>query len=520
MADSAFWRSPFQLAFLCWILLLPVSGLSQVGAVGPSVITRILPRAFTPVVNPHPQGSETTDFPLYLINPSTPGHAQAKCNDGSPAVYGYLPAKKAESRKWMVFLEGGSHCSNLFSCVQRWLESPERMSTLFTRSASGVPLSQKASQPLSGIFLDTGALGLPANQFREEFHQVWINYCSSDSWHGDGKYIDAQTTAAHNGVEDLIDAWSSQLISTPGFAALGQMLARSKASFLTHFCDGTECRILFRGTEIIDAVIDDLVRHRGMRRPEVFLLAGSSAGSMGVRQNIDRLQRKLTRQWPNLQVLGAADSGHFAAGGEVLKRSSGQLPLLSNSCQTMAPPPAAPRPSALPAQVLTGSAFWGNSLTDFSCFRQEYGGIRPKPLDALAFTALDSCRDHGVLLPSVSSPLFIFQTYRDRIYVGDSALNNINCNQPAGIERAVTHASYHELLDSGRAVFAVDTSMHTSMQSPTFFNVTRRDPSVASVQLSHYNILWNWVQTLGVYNHAVMDCPPGCAIACGQQRCP
>ena len=484
---------------------------------------RPLPRAFTPVPLPAPAGTETTPYPLYTFGANTPGAAQAVCNDGSPVHYAYLPAKDATSRKWMIFLEGGDRCTGFFSCLKRWLEFPRRMSTTYPGAlALPAPLAQTPSIELAGVFLDSATHGLAPNPFRENYHQVWVNYCSSDSWTGDGAYIALQNDpVAGNGVEQVITAWGQQLLASPdpAIAAAGAITLLRKSSFLNQFCAGGQCTIRFRGARIVDTLLEDLIRQRGFNNPEKVVLAGSSAGSLGARQNLDRVRGAIQRRWPRTRVLGASDSGHFEAPLAALTPHQ-PLAALDASCNALPPAVALPTPALLPAVTATGTEFWGGVRVDESCFQSRFGGPRPVPMTQAAFQAADTCLADAQLNASISTPYFIFQGYRDRIYLPSGALNNVTCDSPAGIQHEVTRASHNELLGTGRAAFGVDTSLHTSMQGEMFFNLQRTDPSVSPLPLSHASILWHWLETHGRYNHTILECPPGCAVRCGRQACP
>jgi pimeloyl-ACP methyl ester carboxylesterase len=383
-------------------------------------------------------------------------------------------------------------------------------------------MAQRGSVSLSGAFLDTAAQGLPSNRLRDEFHQVWVNYCSSDAWHGDGLYQDQRVNpVTGNGLEEVINSWKAQLLGSSDrrVQAQGLVLSLMQPSFLAHFCVANQCSVHFAGAKIVEALLEDLRLNRGLTNPQMILLAGSSAGSMGVRQNLDRLARAARNRWPRVVVVGASDSGHYAEPlNEVAARQP--LPSLDSSCSVLGAGPVYPTPLLLPAVTATGAQFWGSARVDETCLRTRLGGPAPVPATPAVFQAQDECREHDRLLPAIATPLFLFQGYRDRVFLPDGAANNVSCNNPAGISPAVTRASYNELLASARGVFGVDSEIHTSLQSTSFFNLLRTDLTVSASPLSHYTILWNWLKTRGTYRHAILECPPGCAVACGTQACP
>lgn len=155
---------------------------------------------------------------------------EAVCNDGTSAVYYHRPAEVGFEDKWVVWFEGGGGCLSPEDCAQRW----ETERYLMTSSTSG-EFAQKG-----------GVLSVDAEE-NPDFYQwnhVMLNYCSSDSWHGDAVHEAAGRT------------W------------------------------------YFKGKDIVEAVFEDLMD------PEIFgddnlaaasqvLVTGTSAGGGGVSQNIN-----------------------------------------------------------------------------------------------------------------------------------------------------------------------------------------------------------------------------------------
>lgn len=68
----------------------------------------------------------------------------------------------------------------------------------------------------------------------------------------------------------------------------------------------------FLGSRIIDSVIRELIRDRGLGEADLLLLAGSSAGAAGVLVNLDRVSDLVTSlTGGRVKVKGVADSGWF-----------------------------------------------------------------------------------------------------------------------------------------------------------------------------------------------------------------
>lgn len=115
--------------------------------------------------------------------------------------------------------------------------------------------------PLSLLVGGILSLDQEENPFWSDANHVLIPYCSSDSWSG----------------------------SRP---------ARNPGDFS------------FMGTQIIEQVMIDLLP-RGLKEADFLLLAGSSAGAVGVLINLDRVSDLMHRLGTRVQVRGLADSGWF-----------------------------------------------------------------------------------------------------------------------------------------------------------------------------------------------------------------
>lgn len=53
---------------------------------------------------------------------------EAICCDGSPAGYWFREGISLDS--WVIFLQGGGYCFDQYSCQQRWIDTPELMSSM------------------------------------------------------------------------------------------------------------------------------------------------------------------------------------------------------------------------------------------------------------------------------------------------------------------------------------------------------------------------------------------------------
>lgn len=178
---------------------------------------------------------------------------QAVCNDGTPAVYYYRPGSGAEASHWLIFFQGGGWCASDSTCANRWKTQHYLM------TSQGAPSTLTAA----GIFT-------PAEQQNPDFAaftQVYIRYCSSDMYSGNGT---RQTNSLN---------------------------------------------LQFRGHAIVAAILEDLQNPSLIPSPNLknatdVLLGGSSAGSFGAASNVDWVASQL----PWAHVKGVLDSSWVAPG--------------------------------------------------------------------------------------------------------------------------------------------------------------------------------------------------------------
>lgn len=53
--------------------------------------------------------------------------SNATCNDGSPA--GYYMRLNRNSKRWIIYLQGGFFCATDETCRDRWIQNPDLMSS-------------------------------------------------------------------------------------------------------------------------------------------------------------------------------------------------------------------------------------------------------------------------------------------------------------------------------------------------------------------------------------------------------
>ncbi len=198
----------------------------------------------------------------------------AVCNDGSGAVYYIRPG----SDRWVVYLEGGSHCNSFGTCRDRWCDGIDAYDR---RDMSNV--GAPATLPLAGLLSSSAA-----NTF-STWTAVYVHYCSSDVWSGSrGAPVLLRDTSDTGQASDYTIRWE--------------------------------------GRSILDAVVAELLATN--RRPELsalppaasittFLLAGGSAGGMGATQAVDDVAVSVRAASPaadvRLATFGAVSPGVHGA---------------------------------------------------------------------------------------------------------------------------------------------------------------------------------------------------------------
>ena len=181
------------------------------------------------------------------------------CNDGSAA--GFYIRRNYQSKRWIVFLEGGWICHDSASCVARAQLEPHRTSSDSWPSTKAV-----------GGILSPDPLENP--HFHDANH-VFVPYCSSDSWAGTKKKDENDNDVARN--------------SRYGHSNVNSMA--------------------FQGSDIVREVIRELAEFEGLLFSEELYLAGSSAGATGVLINVDPVAQMVAQS--QLKVKGIVDSGWF-----------------------------------------------------------------------------------------------------------------------------------------------------------------------------------------------------------------
>lgn len=286
----------------------------------------------SPVTLSHGAGSPATPR-VYKL--SLEEHPLARCNDGTAAYFVLRPGFGDGARRWHIFLEGGGGCGDGATCATRWEESRSLMSS---------------AQVRDGALVNTRLEGIKSADPIEnpDFYDatfVQIAYCSSDHWSGD-----VAATAAPDAPLTDLDRWH------------------------------------FRGRAITMAVIAEL-GPLGLGSASEVLLSGSSAGGLGIANQIDDLRALLPA---SLRVLALQDAGFGLF-----------YPPYDPATQRE----ATERPFAQELSFAAGTQAWGGR-GDLTC--------EARAVDALTRAA---CRLPSETFPSgdIAAPMFIRQSQLDAV---------------------------------------------------------------------------------------------------------
>lgn len=242
---------------------------------------------------------------LQWYNISSPYERGALCNDFTPS--GYFIRREPTSAKWVIFLEGGGGCTSPQSCNERFID--QRVRDRFTATINGskvvdVVAAWRAFQ--SNPLQVTSKLMTTLWQFAPNTSK------QSHSWSIEGR-----------------DLLSSNQSENPDFFAYNHVLVpycssdlwlqRSanyrlalKRDFEFRFDPMTEFhQFTFRGAAIFQSTLEDLFQFHELGHANEVVLAGSSAGGVGVLNHAKWVQEQLERQTTRCKLSAIIDSSWF-----------------------------------------------------------------------------------------------------------------------------------------------------------------------------------------------------------------
>ncbi|XP_071535914.1 uncharacterized protein [Panulirus ornatus] len=228
---------------------------------------------------------------------------------------GFYFRRSQKSRRWIVFLEGGWYCFDSESCEQRW----RRLRPLMTSR------EWPETRHVGGVLSPHPE----ENPYWWTANHVFVPYCSSDSWSG------------------------------------------------THRAADGSGEFSFMGSVIVEEVVKALIT-LNFTHGHKLILAGSSAGGVGVLVNVDHVARQLADLGIQAEVRAVSDSGWF----------------LDN--EPFAPLKCVDAHSCPPVEAIRrGQKLWQGRIPDLC--REEY------PQHPWY------CYFGYRVYPSLKSPLFVFQ---------------------------------------------------------------------------------------------------------------
>lgn len=223
--------------------------------------------------------------PLGVNGTANPGELQlhvvdtvqfpdALCNDGSPAILYYRPARGAANRtKWLISMRGGGGCGSASVCAARWCSCSDAhpcayatLRSIFT--ANNMSGSGRRGEAGGGIDGRDPAHPSPF----DDYNQVQLHYCSSDGWRGTAKGV--QFTTVHPRRGDMV----TYVLHFLGASVLDADLAtlqQDNVAPLQYTLGGGSVAMpdLDEATEVV--------------------LAGDSGGGAGVIQRLDAVAERL-----------------------------------------------------------------------------------------------------------------------------------------------------------------------------------------------------------------------------------
>jgi len=185
----------------------------------------------------------------------------ARCNDGSAGTFFVRPAATpAGASHWVIQLQGGGGCRTPDDCARRWCS----VGTNFGMTQMSSALAPATGIPADGILYRGPAHVNPI----ADANQVFVRYCSSDTWAGRTGPIDLDALHPVTGepVRFRIDFHGQDILD-----AVIATLRRDGAAVPAYTLDGGS-------TELAD--LDDAT---------AVVLAGASAGGGGTINNADRI---------------------------------------------------------------------------------------------------------------------------------------------------------------------------------------------------------------------------------------
>ena len=381
------------------------------------------------------------------------------CNDGTRAVMYIRPANYAHNgywragngqptihvARWVIWLQGGGSCRDADTCLARWCGTDGKSSSISSNMSSNNSFYAIAE---GGIF-DR----VPNNLFAGYNHVV-IKYCSSDSWIGSNNLAGVPTSSSVN-----ID-----------IKFQGAAIVRDAITTLTSMPVAADPHPLF-----------GFVQLPPLQGAMQIVLAGSSAGGVGVRHHLDSLKQQLQQTSPNAVIAGVIDAG--------------LPPVLWGPGINWANTPTPNYANHLVQTVLPMHAFRG---TDNSALNQDC----LNPLNAAQHVADGgvyplNCYDATyTVLKHIATPFFISMDLNDFLprskYISRGFLNTPQDFISATQQQMLDLATMGTLQVPNPGVFAPKCNDHVRLTEGKFFRQRIRD-QLGNPGHSFHDLLYSWL---------------------------
>jgi hypothetical protein len=240
----------------------------------------------------------------------TLNYADSRCNDGSPAVAYVQRGSGGNANNWVIFLEGGGSCDNPQECMDRWQSygtsyGMQKMSTRIAvtdweAGAVGRPAPAGWVRVGNDYMVPKGIAGngILSNALPNPFAgwtKVYANYCSSDQWAG------TRAALATGAVNRSTGAAVPYTIAFRGANIFDRLVQDLRAGAI----NACACVENPATGQCITAQVCQALP--SLTAANFVLLAGSSAGGVGVLHNLDRFRAQQSGLNPMTQVRGVFD---------------------------------------------------------------------------------------------------------------------------------------------------------------------------------------------------------------------
>eukprot|EP00928_Gymnodinium_smaydae_P004994 TRINITY_DN11718_c0_g2_i1.p1 TRINITY_DN11718_c0_g2~~TRINITY_DN11718_c0_g2_i1.p1 ORF type:complete len:415 (-),score=66.56 TRINITY_DN11718_c0_g2_i1:105-1349(-) len=186
----------------------------------------------------------------YFLKEAAEGPDNARCLDGTPALYYHRSGSGSGANKWYVHQQGGGWCYDEIGCVAR------------SKSSLGSTKGDKDTDDMNGGYF---SMDPNVNPLMHNWNAVFIRYCDGASLSGDKE--------------------------TPA----------NVSGNLLHY----------RGRAILDAEIKSLLYDRGMKQATDVVVSGCSAGGLATFLHCDHWADAIKKSNPATVVACMPDSGFF-----------------------------------------------------------------------------------------------------------------------------------------------------------------------------------------------------------------